>query len=292
MDFITAIKQGDASKVRDFIKSGLDVNMKTSSGVISDPILIYAISMGFSEIARLLIQAGAKVDKKGCEGVTALMSAAIEGNVEIVNLLLGAGAKVNTKDKDRYTALIFASQGGHLDVVLSLIDAGADIYQKNKDGRTATECAVINNHHEVVKVLLQTGGITSKQDAQNVLRWANQKGDSIMIEVLRQSGFQDILLSDADIQTLNQKLIDMAKQGSVVGVLSLIRAGAVVNTIDNDGNTPLIWAVRLGHERVVHSLISCNADFNLRNYQNKNALTYAVELSNSDVIDVLLKAGF
>jgi ankyrin repeat protein len=272
MDFTTAIKQGDVSNVRDFINSGLDVNIKIGSGIVSDPVLIYAISMGFSEIAKMLIQAGAKVDKKGCEGVTALMSAAIEGNVEIVYLLLGVGAKVNTKDKDGYTALIAASQWGHLEVVLSLVDAGADIYHKNKDGHTATECAAINNYHEVVKVLLQTGGIKSKQDAQKVLLWANQKGDSKMIEILRQSGFQDILLSDVDTQILNQKLIDMTKQGSVVGVLGLVRSGAIVNATDNEGNTPLIWAARLGHERVIYSLISCGADFNLRNYQNKNAL--------------------
>jgi hypothetical protein len=95
--------------------------------------------------------------------------------------------------------------------------------------------------------------------------------------ILRALDNNDVVEAINNVEGMRQIVRDLAREGYRIAT--------------NDGNTPLIWAVRLGHERVVHSLISCNADFNLRNYQNKNALTYAVELSNSDVIDVLLKAG-
>jgi serine/threonine-protein phosphatase 6 regulatory ankyrin repeat subunit B len=44
--------------------------------------------------------------------------------------LLAAGADVNAKDKDGVTALMWASQGGHITVVQALLAAKADVNAK------------------------------------------------------------------------------------------------------------------------------------------------------------------
>ena len=55
-----------------------------------------------------------------------LIGAACCGHKHAVKLLLHAGADVNKADHHKYTALVYAAGYGHEDVVKTLLDAGAD----------------------------------------------------------------------------------------------------------------------------------------------------------------------
>ena len=59
-------------------------------------------------------------------GSTALMWAAQKGHAEVVRMLLEAGANVNRKDKDVKLALVHAREKGDSDIVDLLIKAGAE----------------------------------------------------------------------------------------------------------------------------------------------------------------------
>ena len=72
-----------------------------------------------------LLAAGADINAKNRDGITALMNAAREGKTDIVNELLAAGAKVNEKDNNGKSALTFATQHDHSDIVKLLLAAGA-----------------------------------------------------------------------------------------------------------------------------------------------------------------------
>jgi uncharacterized protein len=56
--------------------------------------------MGYSDIVKLLIAAGASIDMQERNGITALMAAASNNNTEAVELLIAAGASVDVRDKD------------------------------------------------------------------------------------------------------------------------------------------------------------------------------------------------
>jgi ankyrin repeat protein len=75
---------------------------------------LHAVSRGRREqraaIAKSLLSAGADVNAANCNGTTALMTAAIAGNVEIVQLLLSAGADCSKKSLYGLTALQAASE--------------------------------------------------------------------------------------------------------------------------------------------------------------------------------------
>jgi len=80
--------------------------------------LMYASTGSFPETVKLLLEHDPMLDRTdNGEGFTALMFAAAEGNTEVARLLLEAGADPTIKDADEDTALDFAKQNGHSDAV-------------------------------------------------------------------------------------------------------------------------------------------------------------------------------
>ena len=68
---------------------------------------------GYADIARLLIEAGADLNRTNGNGGTALMFATLFGRNEIVKILLEAGADATLKDVRGLTALHLAGQQGN-----------------------------------------------------------------------------------------------------------------------------------------------------------------------------------
>jgi ankyrin repeat protein len=59
------------------------------------------------------------------------------GNVDCVRALIAAGANLEAKDRDGMTALIESAILGNADCVKALIAAGADVNAKDRHGKTA-----------------------------------------------------------------------------------------------------------------------------------------------------------
>ena len=74
-----------------------------------------------------LIEAGADLNAKDADCMTALMYASMKGCTEIVRLLLSAGAEVDAKEDYGWTALLFAANYGYPEIVQLLLQAGADV---------------------------------------------------------------------------------------------------------------------------------------------------------------------
>ena len=92
------------------------------------------------------LDAGANVNAKDKDGITALMVAAeVNSNPEVINVLLKAGADVNEKDEYGGTALMSAAYGNNLKAIDVLLKAGADVNVKDKDGKRAIDYARAND---------------------------------------------------------------------------------------------------------------------------------------------------
>ena len=63
------------------------------------------------------------------------MMAAFNGYTQVVRVLLEAGADKNVARQDGATALMAAAQNGHWEVVRVLLDAGADKNAESKTGQ-------------------------------------------------------------------------------------------------------------------------------------------------------------
>lgn len=88
-----------------------------------------------------------------------------------------------------------------------------------------------------------------------------------------------------------QALIDAAGAGLLNRVEKLLAAGVPANSVDVDGNSPLICAAEEGHEDVVHLLLQHKADVLVRNVESESALHVAAWNGHTAVVEALLAAG-
>ena len=88
--------------------------------------------------------------------------AAEKGNIEAVKQHLAAGADVNAKDVEGITALHYAAGDGHKEVVELLIAKGAEVNAKDKRSSTPLDAASTRSHSEIADLLRKHGGKTGE----------------------------------------------------------------------------------------------------------------------------------
>jgi ankyrin repeat protein len=105
-DLIEAIEKGIYPDVRKHLDNGADVNSRYDKDLPHrKPLLSYAAMHGHTDIMKLLIERGAKVDKTDLHGRTPLSWAAEHCHFEAVKLLVEQGANVNAEDGEWTTPL-------------------------------------------------------------------------------------------------------------------------------------------------------------------------------------------
>ena len=92
-------------------------------------------------------------DTKAKSGSTALHIAAREGNTEVARVLINAGADLDARGRGGQTALYWAARAGHVDFARILVEAGADVDAQTNFGSTALGAARSRDHREVVELL-------------------------------------------------------------------------------------------------------------------------------------------
>jgi ankyrin repeat protein/mono/diheme cytochrome c family protein len=160
-----AVQAGDAEMVRRLLAKGASP---------AGGLLLKAIKEGKPQIARLLLEAGARADDKDDQTRTALIYAARDGHAEIVQMLLAKGANPNARNdfprvftlhgpsphlaRDNYmSALMYAAQGGHTQIVATLAAAGAKVNAVSYYDETALMYAADKGRTDTVVKLLELG---------------------------------------------------------------------------------------------------------------------------------------
>ncbi|KAH9052842.1 ankyrin repeat protein [Lactarius vividus] len=117
------------------------------------------------EVARLLIDHGAKANAENVRGETPLhlvsqYEAYTNGNSDVARLLLNLGVDANARDKYQATPLHFACYRGLSETALVLLDNGADVNAQNAEGWTPLDRAInsyLHNDDRIVHVMLEHG---------------------------------------------------------------------------------------------------------------------------------------
>jgi len=124
-EFIDAIIAGDLKGVQLILKQRKHLINLTTHGMRGWIALHYASQHGHTEIAKLLIDNGAQINKQKFDGYTPLMLAVLNEHPDMIKLLLEAGADINLKDNHSQTALRLATKREYRVGVKLLKEAGA-----------------------------------------------------------------------------------------------------------------------------------------------------------------------
>ena len=248
---LSAARRNNLAALVHFLRCPRDPNI---TGEDCETPLHCAAESGHGEPVRLLLEAGAEVDRRGEMTVTPLLWAAEYGNSEAVALLLKAGAnKDEPEDDDGATPVHTAAYHGHLDVVQMLLEAGAKIDQPANDGTTPLFDAVLGGHLHIARLLVEAG---ARKDA----------------------------VAEHDGSTPLCRAAELDRLGIVQ---FLLESGADKDQASHDGLTPLHFAAKKGHFNMVKCLVESGADSDLRMFNGATALDLATEYGHANVVQFL-----
>lgn len=126
-----------------------------NEGALEETALAAAAWKGYADVAQLLLDNGASVNKvDGRYRNTPLLRAAFHGRAAVVALLLEYGASNDTVNKGRNTPLLCGASQGHPVVVALLLENGASATVTNELLRTALHEAADTRHAACVRTLL------------------------------------------------------------------------------------------------------------------------------------------
>ena len=151
-DFFRAIHFDHSHDVQKLLKRGIDPNSPNEKGV---PALIVALQSGSFKSAVLLAQdPQTRVEVSNPSNESALMMAAINNQLEVATLLIERGAEVNRKG---WTPLHYAATRGHIAMMRLLLENSAYIDAESPNGTTPLMMAAFYAPPLAVKLLLEEG---------------------------------------------------------------------------------------------------------------------------------------
>ena len=182
------------------------------------------------------------------------LRAASEGDLATLQRLVERGTSPDTTDQEGNSLLMFAARAGHVTVVDFLLARKVSVNARSRYGDTAILAASLKGHVEVVKMLLGAGAELNPP-GWTPLHYAAFEGRTAMVKFL-------------------------------------LEKGAGKNAIAPNEFTPLMLAVRNGHEEAARVLLYADPEVN---YKTPNAgdtaLKLAVQKGLAPIVELLKRAG-
>ena len=258
-----AVLYGKTDIVEYLIDIGTDIYAKRGR----KPVFHTAISQNRTEIVKLILNSGYKVDfidaSLGYAAAAALHVAAVKNNVHVAKILVEEyRATVDIVPSIGYgqTPFMVASNEDQYEMMEYLLTKGANINHQTRTGTTALCAAAIYNDVEMVKYLLERGA-----DA-NIRR--NQLGETCL-----------------------QTLAAFTRNSIEMLDLLVERGNMDVNARNNQGGTPFHSAGASGNVELVEYLLKNGVDIDDADYSNSTILHYAVRGRQNEVIERLVRRG-
>ncbi|KAM9436780.1 transient receptor potential cation channel subfamily A member 1-like isoform 3-T3 [Clarias gariepinus] len=211
-----------------------------------------AVRGGNTEVIKLCIAKGAKVDQQQCDKSTALHFACTQGAMEAVKAMLLPYKRriddiINIRDAANQTPLHRATLFDHVELAEYLVSKGADIDCVDCKGFTPLLLATTSSAWKTVSFLLSIG---------SDFRIKDRTGRNFLHLVI----FQPKGLKNLPEHILQNK--DMWE---------------LMSDEDFEGCTPLHYACKLGIHDSVKNMLGCEISLGLKSKEKKSALHFAAE---------------
>jgi ankyrin repeat protein len=184
-DFFIAIRNDNAEIVRGLLDRGFDPNTRDEKG---QPGLTIAIQERSLKTARVLLAWPAiDIDALNQAGESALMMAALKGDLTGVQLLLKHGAQVN---QSGWSAIHYAVTGPEPSIAALLLQNGADIDAASPNGSTPLMMAAQYGSEDTVALLLERGADSSRRNqlGLDAADFARRAGREALVRRLQHGG--------------------------------------------------------------------------------------------------------
>lgn len=294
----TAIKESNIGLTEELINQGVDVNYK---GPWGETALHNASESGNFEIVKLLVDNGAdvnaerRVHRDKDDKYYPLTIAISKGYISIAEFLVNQGANVNSYDEFHTTPLHFLSNSTHWKYKMPktdktglalackkeevffklLIKKGVHICTKNDLGDTPLSKAIGMANLHIAKLLIEHGidiNVRGRHGQTPVFDAHSIEAYQFCIDNGADLNIHDTYTATTPLHTAvsfrNPKVIEL-----------LVKNGAHINSIQEDGRTPLQQAIYFGCKLDnIQALLDMGADADVTNnsYPKETALDMAL----------------
>jgi len=282
---VQAAANGDLDGVLFLLSDGEDPNLALTKNGWTP--LMSAAFNGFTEVAAVLIDAGADVDRGTDDEWTPLMGASQNGYENVVALLLANGANPRIGRSTNWTALHSATFNGHVEVVRQLIMAGAP-FEAAENGFTPLTIAAQEGNGAIILLLLNAGAeVEGNAEGSSPTTIASQNGHVSSLEMLLAAGADPDRPSDG-----YPPIVIAAQRGHAEVIKTLSAADANLDQGQaSDGVTALHWAAYNGDAALVILLLDLGADRTVKDLHGRYPRDIAVERGYLDLAEQLALSG-
>lgn len=235
--------------------------------------LLYAAREGHREVARLLLEAGADIEKADADGVTPLLMAVLNGQMTVAHDLMERGANVRAVDWYGQTPLFAAVDLRNLDVPGPTRDNGVD------------RAAALRL---VEAILARSPDVNARtKESLPQRRWITRLGSLSWVDFTGQTAFlRAALAGDVTVMRLLLKHGADPRIPTFAGTTPLMAAAGVNWTVSqtfDEGPAALLEAVKLAWES--------GNDVNAENSMGLRAIHGAANRGSDDIVRFLVEKG-
>lgn len=162
-DFFIAIRNDNAGTVTNLLQRGFDPNSRDEKGQTGLAMAMQERSLKAADV--LLSHPAIQIDALNQAGESALMMAALKGEITGARRLLERGAKVN---QPGWSALHYAASGTEPEIVRLLLAKGADVNAASPNGSTPLMMAAQYGSEDSVKLLLAAGADPKRRNQRDL----------------------------------------------------------------------------------------------------------------------------
>jgi ankyrin repeat protein len=237
-----------------------DVNNAQPDGTTPLHWAVYRVD---EEMARALLDRGAKADVANAYGSTPLSEAVRAANENTVRMLLKAGADANRANADGQTPLMLAARTGVVSVAELLLSNGANVNAREQVRKqTPLMWAAAESRTDMVAFLISRGAeVNARAEAND---WGNQMTSEPRVQYRPAGGLTPLLYA--------------ARAGCRGCIDRLVRGGADIDLPNPDGMTPLMMAIDNSHYEAARDLVKRGANPHTWDWWGRTPLYVAVNM--------------
>ncbi|RVW91697.1 Ankyrin-2 [Vitis vinifera] len=241
---MVAAKADQADCFLELIIAGADLGLINNNGDSAVQLAKKSLfRSSTADIFRRAIITGTKICSSNLEVFSLLHFLTGIGNTVLLQMILQQlGEGISTHDGLGLTPILVALKAGHTEAFRLLIMAGADIRVKSKDGQT------------VVSVLQHRAYSDDRNRFEEILL------DAMLAHVL--TGYSEF-----------KALHFAARMGNSSALLQLLKMGFPINSLDENGYSPLMLAAKEGHADACKLLLQRGADCGIVSCEGEMALS-------------------